>query len=149
MTTNVNTNGIAPETVKTAVESALPGIFADQRWRMVGRYKFIGEVDGVRAAVVLATRSPGYDTYALNKGDFDRLLAGKRGGKVDAAYVVITEINALGARTYRGDMEAERLGEMLKGVPPRDGRFGAFYTLPPSILTDGVAYPDDWFGADL
>jgi hypothetical protein len=96
----------------------LSNIFTDSRFRDLSRYRLFGNIDGVKIGVVLATRSPRYDNFALNKGDMDRLLAGKRDGKIDQAFVVMAKVNGVNAVTYCDCIEAEQLHEKLKGLRP-------------------------------
>jgi hypothetical protein len=133
----------AVTTVLTDPAGVLPSVFTDPRWRVLSRWRLYADVDGFKFGVVLATKAPQYDSFALNKGDMDRLLAGKRSGKIDQAWVVMAKTNGLNAMTYVDHIEAERLNDMLKMMRPRSGAFGEFWTLPASITTAGIVDPND------
>jgi hypothetical protein len=108
----------------------LSSIFTDTRFRELSRYRLYGEIDGVRVGIALATRTPRYDNFALNKGDLERLLTGVREGRIDRAFVVQASVNGLNAMTFVASIEAAELEKMLNGVRPLTGRFGEFFVLP-------------------
>ena len=124
-------------------ETYLSEIFADTRFREFGRYRLFGEIDGRKVGVVLATRSPRFDNYALNKADFERLIAGRRDGKIDCAFVVFAKVNGNAARVYCEHIDAAEMSEKLKGVSLRNGEFGAFYVLPVNFTSAGFTNSDD------
>jgi hypothetical protein len=121
----------------------LRGIFSDPRFREFGRYRLFAEIEGVRFGVVLATRSPRYDNFALNKTDLERLIAGKREGKVDQAFVVMARVNTANAMAYCDSIDAEKLHEALQGLRPRTGSWGDFWVLPPNFTTAGMTASDE------
>jgi hypothetical protein len=123
-----------------SVMDVLPGIFADPRWRELSRYRLFAIIGGARVGVVLATKKPPFANYAVNKVDFDRLLAGKSVGKIDQAFVVFARINDLGM-TYVGHVEADHMHGIVQAMRPRNGPFGPFWTLSPDIA--GIADSDD------
>jgi hypothetical protein len=127
----------------TNPEAVLSKIFTDARWRKLSWRLLFANIDGVKVGVVLATKSPDYDCFALNKPDIDRLLAGKHTGKLDAAYVVWTRISSLKVKSYCDWVEAEELQEKLKGRSPLTGKFGEFWTFPLDFVPGGIADPDD------
>jgi hypothetical protein len=92
--------------------------------------------------VVLATRNPDYNTFALNKPDLQRLLDGKRNGRVDEAYIVTAHISGI-QRSYCGAMAAEEVWHKIEvfGLRPRTGRFGEFFVLPPGFVPDDEDAP--------
>jgi hypothetical protein len=145
MDTTITTGDQRPATtVLTDPAAVLAGMFTDPRFRELNRYRLFANIDGIKIGVVLATKSPRYDNFALNKTDMERLLAGKRNGKIDQAFVVMARVSDIGALlTYVDWIEAERLHDMLKGMRPRNGVFGEFWTLPPSITTAGIVDPND------
>jgi hypothetical protein len=122
----------------------LRDVFNDKRFVEVRRNCLQGVVDGVKVGVVLATMTPPYTTFALNKPDFERLIGSKHAGKVDRAFVVAARGSGPTSRTYCSWREAEELSAQLReyGVTSREGRYGEFYTLPPTFFP-----PDenDWF----
>jgi hypothetical protein len=110
-----------------------------EKCRQIGFRKYTVIVNGQLYGIVLATKTPGYDSFALNKGEFDDLLKGKRDGKLAGAFVV-------GATTYNGgkydpvyvgEIDAEVLEKRLP--EPRYGRFGEFYALWDYIFTGADA----------
>jgi hypothetical protein len=122
----------------------LSAVFTDPRFRSVGAYRLVGEVDGVRVGVVLATMNANFPTFALNKGDLDRLVEAKRRGKLDVGFVVGARAEKSGERTYQyqGSMAADEVVERLRDVTLREGRLGPFYPLPSSFfpLDDFVTF---------
>src|SRR5258705_6348023 len=112
------------------MDTELNGMFSDPRFARFGRYCYHVEIDGRKIGVVLATMNQGYDSYALNKAEFDRLLAARRDGRLDGAFVVIAKTNGSTTPTYCGEIDAEELDSQLRGLTPRSGRFGEFYVLP-------------------
>jgi len=118
-------------------QSVVPIDFGDDRFRKFGRFLF-GEIDGVKLGAALATYSPGFGNYALNKADLDRLLAGKAAGKVDRAFVVAARKGSNGgAYEYGGQFDAEEVHAKLKDERPESGKYGDFYVLPPGFATTG------------
>jgi hypothetical protein len=107
----------------------LSGMFTDRRFRRCGRYRYVGEIDGKKIGVVLATKSPSYFDYALNKPDLDRVIAGKRAGRLDEAIVVKAKIG-VGIPQYHDQIDAEQQATELVNVMPRSGAYGEFFVLP-------------------
>lgn len=109
----------------------------DPRWRKIGSSRLLfAEFGGKKIGVVLATKNnSGFDTYALNCGELDRLKAGKKDGKIDEALIVAVEVDG-GVRTYRGEMPLDEAILKLNGISPRNGRFGEFYSLPSGFFGD-------------
>jgi hypothetical protein len=120
----------------------LANIFTDSRFTEIRRNCWVGEVDGATVGVVLATRNPDYNTFALNKPDLQRLLDGKRNGRVDEAYIVTAHISGI-QRSYCGAMAAEEVWHKIEvfGLRPRTGRFGEFFVLPPGFVPDDEDAP--------
>jgi len=120
----------------------LSAVFTDPRFRSVGAYRLVGEVDGVSVGVVVATMNPNFPTHALNKGDLDRLAEAKRQGKLDVGFVVGARAEKSGERTYQGSMAIDEVVERLRHEPTRSGRLGPFYPLPSSFfpLDDYAAF---------
>jgi hypothetical protein len=100
-----------------------------------GRRKYLQTIDGRKIGMVLATKNDGYDTYALNQGEFEDLLEAKRKGRIDEAKVVAAHV--VGPVTQHpgenlahcGEIDAELLATKLKNEKPRNGQFGPFYAL--------------------
>jgi hypothetical protein len=112
-------------------DTILPSIFADPRWQWYGKYRAYAEIDGVKGGVVLATKKPPFASFALDKDSIDRLLAGKRSGKVDVAYVVKALASASGAMTYCDAVDAEEFyASVVQSLYPRNSAAGLFYILP-------------------
>jgi hypothetical protein len=119
----------------------LSAVFTDPRFRWSG-YRSSGEVDGVRIGVVLATMNSNFNTFALNKGDLDRLTEAKRRGKIDVGFVVGARAEKSSERSYQGSMAVDDVVERLRHEPTRSGRLGEFYVLPASFfpLDDYVVF---------
>jgi hypothetical protein len=115
--------------------NVLGGMFTDRRFRQFKKFRWYGEVDGARVGVVVANKSPQYTSYALNKGDFDGLLAAKRSVKVDLAFIV-----AVANGSFIAHHDAEEYAERLRDLTPRSGQFGEFWTLTEHEVT-GVEEP--------
>jgi hypothetical protein len=111
----------------------LSHIFTDSLWQRLSRYRYYGEIDGVKIAVVLATKNPSFDNWALNKPDYDRAIAGKHDGRVDEAYVVAAKVNGAGVPQYCDQIDAEELRLKLANEVPRVGRFGEFFVIGPNV----------------
>jgi hypothetical protein len=92
-------------------------------------------VDGQRIGVVLATFNSSFGNFALNKGEFDDLLAAKRDGRLDAAFVVATKNNgSSNPLIYCDEIDATELESRLKSISPREGAYGDFYALPDDVF---------------
>jgi hypothetical protein len=114
----------------------LVGMFTDCRFRQFKKFRWYGEIDGARVGVAVANKSPQYTTYALNKGHVEGLLAAKRSGKVDRAFIVAV---AGGAFVTHHDAEEYHAG-LLANLQPRTGQFGEFWSLSEYEIT-GVEEP--------
>jgi hypothetical protein len=113
----------------------LSKMFEDGRFKRYGLRKYFSEIDGKKIGVVLATKSNGYDTCALNKTEFDDALRAKHEGRIDEAYIVAAKA-ANGAMTYWDQIDAEQLSAKLVNMTMKAGRYGDFFVLPP-----GVGFP--------
>jgi hypothetical protein len=139
MLTNNNATGVQSAPAQTGVEwhKVLAKIFSDQRFRSIGQFRLYGVVDGVKVGVVLATFSPTYSNYALNKNGYESLLAAKHAGKIDEAFVVATRTDGPNGRVFAGYADAESLGAKLSGLQARAGSLGAFWALPFDLTPSG------------
>src|SRR6516225_57465 len=117
-------------------KSILSRMFGDARFRQFKKFRWLGEVDGERVGVAVANKSPQYTTYALNKAHVEGLLAAKRSGKVDRAFIVAV---AGGAFVTHHDAEEYHAG-LLANLQPRTGQFGEFWSLSEYEIT-GVEEP--------
>jgi hypothetical protein len=125
-----NAAGDKPATVLTDPASVLSRIFADSRWEKLDRWVLFAPIDGVKVGVVLATWSPDFATFALNKPDMHRLLDAVIADKIDAAFVVLARVSGR-TRTYRGYAAAGGHEKLIaSGLPTRDGYRGEFWPLP-------------------
>jgi len=62
-------------------KSILSGMMSgDGRFKQFKKFRWYGEVDGMRIGVVIANKSAQYTSYALNKADFDGLISAKQKG---------------------------------------------------------------------
>jgi hypothetical protein len=122
----------------------LSKIFEDGRFKRCG-HKYLGEDDGKKIGVVLATKSAGYDSPALNKQEFDGGRRAKRDGRIDEFYVVAAKVNGVATPKYLDHIEAEQLAAKLANETPRVGRFGEFYVLHAGIGFPATTDDDDFF----
>ena len=76
---------------------------------------------------MLATIAPNRDRPALNKPEIERVLAGKRKGTIDEAFVVVAQLNGI-RYEYLGASLAEIVAKKLEGRVPLSGRYGEFWT---------------------
>jgi hypothetical protein len=111
------------------------------RYDQIGQRKFTVTVDDLLYGIVLATKGPSYDSFALNEGELRDLLAARRAGRIAGAVIVAITTYSGGTYnpTYFGEIDAEKLATKLEGVEPRHGRFGKFYTLDNYTFADGDA----------
>jgi hypothetical protein len=114
----------------------LVGMFTDCRFRQFKKFRWYGEINGARVGVAVANKSAQYTNYALNKDHVEGLLAAKRSGKVDRAFIVAV---ANGAFIIHHDAE-EYHADLLVNLTPRSGAFGDFWTLTEYDVT-GVEEP--------
>jgi len=114
----------------------IANIFEDPRWRQIDARKYFAEIDGKKRGAVLATWNDMYGNFALNCGEMEMesLVAGKRHGKLDEAYVVAAQKNSNGRYEYRGHVLAEELSARLSSKPTVTGKFGSFWSLKPAEL---------------
>ena len=105
--------------------NVLAGMFSDHRFRQLKKFRHYGEVDDERIGVVVANKSAQYPSYALNVADFEALLAAKKGGKVDLAFIA-----AFNNGTFVAYHDAEKYhDDLLVHTQRRNGQFGEFWTL--------------------
>ena len=116
------------------INDELKSIFTDERFQQFGKFRWHAVINGVKVGVVLATRTPPYDGFALNTTDCDRLLAAKRDGRIDLAFVVKTAIDPkTGAMTFCDSFDVEQLETaVLTTLPLRIGKHGPFWVVPPN-----------------
>jgi hypothetical protein len=104
-------------------------------------YGWIGEVDGVKIGIVAATKTPRWADSAyfiLNKGDFDKLVAGDR---IDQAFVVTAKIDQFGTFTFVDMIKAHELAAILVNVKPRTGgALGDYYRVDGHFSNDGEGF---------
>jgi hypothetical protein len=112
--------------------SILGEMFTDQRFRQLNKsnWCWYAEIEGTKVGVVLATQGPKYPSPALNKSDVERLLAGKRSGKLDQAFIVVTRFDAFSNYVFRDFRDAVDFYEReLTKQRPRPGKHGDFWIL--------------------
>ena len=107
----------------------LSGMFADDRFTRHGRFRYSATIDGTKIGVVLATKNQGFDNFAINKADLDRLIAATGDGRLDAAFVVAAKVNG-SSMDFVDQIAAAVLADQLRSETPRVGRYGEFYLLP-------------------
>jgi hypothetical protein len=115
----------------TPWHDVLAGMLTDPRFRQFKKFCWHGAVDGTRVGVAVANRNPLYTTYALNKGHVDGLLAAKRSGKIDRAFIV-----AVANGAYIAYHDAEKYhADLLVNLQTRSGQFGEFWSLTHHEIT--------------
>lgn len=60
---------------------ALAEMFGDKRFREFRKFCYFGSVDGAKIGVVVASKTPKYDNFALNKREDDREQARRQGDR--------------------------------------------------------------------
>jgi hypothetical protein len=91
-----------------------------------GNFLYSGtDAVGTRVGIVLATFNVKFGEYALNQPDFYLLLAAKREGRIDVAFVVETK-----DWNYGDERPAEEVLEIVKDLPTKTGPLGQFWHLP-------------------
>lgn len=113
------------------IPAFLPIIFNDrQRWQRLGQHLYRGEHEGKKIGTVVATISPKFDRYALNKPETQLLLRYLRTGKFDVAFVIAAKLNGFAYEyDYQDAGEAEAVAKRLERVIPLQGRYGEFWAL--------------------
>ena len=111
----------------------LDQMFSDGRFTRYGLHRYFAETGGRKVGIVLATMNSGYDSYALNKSEFDRLVSAKRDGRLDDAFVVAAKTAGSKVPSFCDQIDAEELVGKLAGELPRSGRYGDFFILPPGL----------------
>jgi hypothetical protein len=110
------------------VENPLPG-----HYKRHGQRKLTRKEGERLIGIVEATNYGTYKDFALNQRELADLLAAKRAGRLAGAFVVATankkDNGDRWQHRYVGQIDAEKLEEMLTGIQPRSGQFGPFYTL--------------------
>ena len=86
--------------------------------------------EGKKIGTVVATISPKFDRYALNKPETQLLLRYLRTGKFDVAFVIAAKLNGFAYEyDYQDAGEAEAVAKRLERVIPLQGRYGEFWAL--------------------
>ena len=111
------------------VPAFLSTMFSDTRFQRFGRYIYYAVIDDKKIGVVLATMAPHRDDFALNKGEFERVLNGERDGKVNQAFVVAAKLNGGRSLEYQGADRAEAVLARLGNLRTFRGVYGEFWSL--------------------
>ena|SRR5215472_15955051 len=120
--------------------SVLAGMFSDSRFREFKKFCYIGNVDGAKLGVVLATKTPKYDNFALGKASVERMMASKRSGKLTEAFVVAASVDISGVPTFVAFREAEEFyTTLLRKRSPRGSEYGEFWVLTDYMITNSAA----------
>ncbi|WP_377828840.1 hypothetical protein ACFKHW_38075 [Bradyrhizobium lupini] len=119
------------------IQRDLSAMFSDNRFQRHGRYRYSATIDGEKIGVVLATKSQGYNNFALNKADLDRVVTATGDGRLDAGFVVAATVNG-DSMNFIDQISADVLADPLRGEQPRTGKFGEFYLIP-----ERIAFPAD------
>jgi hypothetical protein len=115
-------------TVKIKIPASVETMFADPRpWKQFGKYIYHNKVEKI--GVTLATRAPNHPGHAQHKGELLRMLAAKRDGKINEAYVVAARLNGSSPPTYVCADDAEVVYAKLANRPTLEGKHGSFWVL--------------------
>ena len=114
------------------LRAAVERMFDDHSFKRVTHSIWLhgAVIDDVRVGVIEATYNQNFGNFTLNCNEFKRLIDAKSSGRAGSAYVVKTRFHApTFKRLVIEVIEATALGETLRGVEPRSGRHGPFWTL--------------------
>lgn len=124
--------------------NVLAGMFTDPRFREFKKFCYVGNVEGAKIGVVLATKTPKYDNFALGKVSVERMIASKQSGKLTAAFVVAARVNADGVLIFVTSREAEEFyTTLLRKRQPRGSEYGEFWVLTDYMITNSAAGEQD------
>jgi hypothetical protein len=104
-------------------------MFSDPKFHRsdAGKFLWYGTTaDGARVGVIIATYNDKFNSYALNKPEFDRLLAAEEAGKVDETWVVDCLVN--GPLTFVGERRASEVRAIVEHMSTRTGGLGEFWS---------------------
>jgi hypothetical protein len=114
----------------------LPPAFPDASWNKIAERLYHNADHKIGA--VLATHNPRYDNYALNCGEFDRLVKALGAGKIDAALVVAVKRDGAGRWVVQAGADAVALKtRVLDKRQAIGGAYGAFWALLLSEISGG------------
>jgi hypothetical protein len=112
--------------------SPLLNMFNDDRFVRVpnSRWLYSGIVDDAKWGIIAATYNQSFSNFSLNCVESKRLNDAKDSGRIQQAWVVKTKYDTqTNQRRVVEAIELSRVMEMLRGVEPREGSYGAFWTL--------------------
>jgi hypothetical protein len=107
-------------------------IYTDRRFKKItnARWLYHATIESIVIGVVVATYSPNFGSFALNKGEFQRLLAGLDARNLGEAYAETVQFDEDSkVHVFEEIVEARWLWERLKDVPTRMGSLGEFWSL--------------------
>jgi hypothetical protein len=109
-------------------------------------YLYFGTVENqMWGAVNSSKQPPQYPNFIVNKDDLEMIVHAYRIGKLNYAYVVLSERNDLNSFTFLGCLKADAVYELLKDTPTRMGPSGRAYWLLPASITKGVEEEDPFY----
>src|SRR5262249_48150930 len=92
----------------------LAGMFTDPRFREARPYCYVGNVDGEKWGVVLATRNVRrFDRYALGVDNVEHLFERKRSGKFHRTFIVGADVDGFKTPTFVAAHDAEEFHAKL------------------------------------
>jgi hypothetical protein len=106
-------------------------IYTDRRFKKIASARWLyATIDAVTIGVILSTFNPDFNSFALDKGEFRRLLDALDAGKLVEAWAETVRFD-LDSKTHVYDeiVEGRWLWERLKNVPTRMGSLGEFWSL--------------------
>jgi len=113
---------------KTIIPTSVVAMFKNpEPWEHVAKYIYLNSNEKI--GVVLATKSPNRDGHLLNKAELSRVITGKRGGKIEEAYVVAVRLNGGSPPTYVCGGLAEEVFAKIEHRSTIDGMYGPFWVL--------------------
>jgi hypothetical protein len=107
-------------------------IYTDRRFQKIASaiWLYHATIDMIVIGVILATYNPIFSTFALNKGELQRLLAALDAGTLGEAWVETVRFDEdYKTHVYPEIAEARLQWERLKDVPTKMGKLGEFWSL--------------------
>ena len=126
------------------IHKALSGMFTDKRFSSKGHYVYEATIIGTKVGVIVGSKGPRFNNYALGKTGYYRVTGAKQKNIIDAACVVFADgDNAVGF-TFVSAFDCLELQPRLEAIPTRTSAFGELWTLTPSWVRGDFNGGDAW-----